>query len=397
MDFRVIDKYLERYAESEARALPAPPGQWRHVVCIPACAEADNLLETLGSLARARGADQAMVVTVVNGRESATAEVHASNARTLEQLERSCGVSFEPLSWGELGGMTVLVVDRARSGRWLPPRQGVGLARKIAGDIALALIRQGFVQSEWIRCTDADVAVPSDYLERLSKPIPGASAVLMPFAHQPEGDEIQQRAMQLYDAYLQSYVDGLEAAGSPYAFHTIGSLISVQAHAYAVVRGIPRREAGEDFYLLNKLAKVGDVHTLDGAPVRIRGRVSDRVPFGTGAALKKIRAALEKGEPTRSYDPRVFDGVKVWLQALKRFSDQPDLEDLEQAVRAAPPPLGESLFSTLSAMGAFAAAQQASQQVSGEQLHRRLMEWNDAFRTLKLVHGLRDAGIADRG
>ncbi len=150
MDFRVIDKYLERYAESEARALPAPPGQWRHVVCIPACAEADNLLETLGSLARARGADQAVVVTVVNGRESATSEVHASNARTLEQLERSFGVSSEPLSWGELGGMTVLVVDRARSGRWLPPRQGVGLARKIAGDIALALIRQGFVQSEWI-------------------------------------------------------------------------------------------------------------------------------------------------------------------------------------------------------------------------------------------------------
>jgi hypothetical protein len=293
--------------------------------------------------------------------------------------------------------MALLVVDRARSGRRLPPKQGVGLARKIAGDVALALIREGVVQSEWIRCTDADVAVPVDYLDRLAEPIPGASAALMPFAHQPEGDEIQQRAMRIYDAYLQSYVDGLEAAGSPYAFHTIGSLISVQAHAYAVVRGIPRREAGEDFYLLNKLAKVGDVHTLDGAPVKIRGRVSDRVPFGTGAALKEIRAALAKGEPTRSYDPRVFDGVKVWLQALNRFAEEPDLEDLEKAVRAAPPPLGESLFSTLRDMGAFAAAAKACRQVSGEQLHRRLMEWNDAFRTLKLVHGLRDAGIADRG
>jgi hypothetical protein len=62
-------------------------------------------------------------------------------------------------------------------------------------------------------------------------------------------------------------------------------------------------------------------------------------------------------------------------------------------IAAVAPPLGPALVQTLEKLGAFEAAEQASQQVSGVQLQRRLMEWNDAFRTLKLVHGLRDLGI----
>jgi hypothetical protein len=63
---------------------------------------------------------------------------------------------------------------------------------------------------------------------------------------------------------------------------------------------------------------------------------------------------------------------------------------LQARVRRAPSRLSAPLWNTLSSMGAFAAAEQASEQVGGEQLRRRLMEWNDAFRTLKLIHGLRD-------
>ena len=390
----VIEKYLKGYAEPEAHTAPDTDQQWNHVVCIPACDEAENLIATLQTMALARGADSALVVIVVNGRQSAEAHVHTSNERTLKQL-REYGVEEGHLmSWGVLNGMTLLVVDRASTDRWLPPKQGVGLARKIAGDIALALIHRGVVQSDWIRCTDADVQVPKDYFEQLANPIDGVSAAITPFVHVPEGDVIQQKAMGLYDAYLQAYVDGLTQAGSPYAFHTIGSQISVSAQSYAIVRGIPKRLAGEDFYLLNKLAKVGRVHSLSGERVRVRGRLSDRVPFGTGAALQEISAALRNGSPVRSYDPRVFDGVGHWLRALKTFVEKPDVDQLKSQVQSVADPLGSALFDTLDTMGAFDAAAKASKQVSGSLLHRRLMEWNDAFRTLKLVHGLRDAGIA---
>jgi hypothetical protein len=289
--------------------------------------------------------------------------------------------------------MGVLAVDRWTPDRWLPEKQGVGLARKIAGDIALGLIHAGLVEQDWIRCTDADVHVPIDFFEQLDDISPDASAAIAPFVHIPEGDRAQRQAMAVYDAYLQSYVDGLREAGSPYAFHTIGSLISIRAQSYAAVRGIPRREAGEDFYLLNKLAKVGRVVTLKGNPVRIRGRLSDRVPFGTGAALHEIRDGMKRQESYRSYDPRVFKALAHWLAALEQFVDHPDVSQLQSAIQDQSGSLGPTLFETLTAMGAFAAADKASRQVSGVQLQRRLMEWNDAFRTLKLIHGLRDAGL----
>lgn len=390
MKSSVIDKYLARYAEPEARSGLSAPGGWKHVVCIPACAEADSLLHTLKTMAQVRQAGDALAIVVVNGRENAPEAVHQSNNQTLEQLRETCGVEPGGTAWGELNGMGVLLVDRCGPTRWIPEGQGVGLARKVACDLGLALIREGTVRGEWIRCTDADVEVPEEYFERLSGPIPGASATIDPFVHVPEGDEVQRAAMRVYDEYLQSYVDGLTAAGSPYAFHTIGSLISVQAHSYAVVRGIPRREAGEDFYLLNKLAKVGRVHELGGDPVRIRGRISDRVPFGTGAALQEIQAALREGRPTRRYEPAAFEGVKLWLSALHEFVEDRDADALRARVRAVPAPLSSPLWETLCGMGAFAAAEKASAQVGGEPLRRRLMEWNDAFRTLKLVHGVRD-------
>ena len=390
----VIDKYLSKHAEAEAEGVGEAPRTWTHGVCIPACAEGTGLLGTLETLSSARGASEALVIIVVNGRCEAPASVHEQNQATLAALREACGVGKGPFSWGALGGMGILVVDRASTGRCFPPKQGVGLARKIAGDVALTLIRRGVLLHPWIRCTDADVQVPADYFEQLPAALPGVSAAITPFVHIPEGPPTQQQAMGIYDAYLQSYVDGLTRAGSPYAFHTIGSLISVDAHSYAVVRGIPKRLAGEDFYLLNKLAKVGRVHTLGGDPVRIRGRLSDRVPFGTGAALIDIGAALLSGGPIRAYDPRVFEGVGHWLAALKAFSANADLSQLRAAIAEVPDPIGPGLVAGLDSMGAFDAAEKASEQVQGDPLYRRLMEWNDAFRTLKLVHALRDGGIA---
>ena len=252
----VIEKYLSQYAEQEARNLPSVSQTWKHVVCIPACNEADSLLTTLESVASAHAADEAMVIVVVNGRSSAPTEVHQNNAVVWRQLLEKSGAEDQALVLGRLESLDLLLIDRWSEGRHLPEKQGVGLARKIAGDVALGLIASGRIETRWIRCTDADVQVPKDYFEQLLDVDSDASAAIYAFKHLPEGDVVQRDAMQAYDEYLQSYVDGLLAAGSPYAFHTIRSLISVDAHAYAAVRGVPKRLAGEDFYLLNKLAKV---------------------------------------------------------------------------------------------------------------------------------------------
>ena len=366
---------------------------FRHVVCIPACDEETSLLETLHSLSRVAEAERTLVIVVINGCVEAEEALHARNQRGWDELACAAGLAEGPMSWGSLNGLGVLCIDRFREERQLPPKQGVGLARKIIGDVALALIASGGVESDWIVCTDADVDLPRNYLQCLPKNSDRHSAVIYPFEHVPEGDALQKQAMALYEAYLHFYVEGLRKAGSPYAFHTIGSLIGIQASAYAAVRGFPKRQAGEDFYLLNKLAKVGRVEALDGEPVRIRGRTSARVPFGTGIAVQEIREELKRGETYCVYNPDVFEGLRCWLSALEAYAEQPDRVSLPGLLEGISGPIGTALVAALRELKAVEAAEQAATQVSGAQLTRRLTEWNDAFRTLKLVHGLRDHGL----
>ena len=67
----------------------------------------------------------------------------------------------------------------------------------------------------------------------------------------------------------------------------IGSAFAVRADAYVKQGGMNRRQAGEDFYFLYKLTKLGKLTELKDAFVYPSARVSDRVPFGTGAAMTK--------------------------------------------------------------------------------------------------------------
>jgi len=211
---------------------------------------------------------------------------------------------------------------------------------------------------------------------------------------------------RLYEYSLRYYVAGLSFAHSPYAFHTIGSTIAVNAAHYAKVRGFPRRQAGEDFYLLNKLAKVGSIMQLsaeiDCEPIDISARLSDRVPFGTGAAVGRIMELEDPVGEFLLYHPSVFDLLRRWLGSLAVFwqsrssdigailsqgsvTDQPDgLPD------QAPMDL-QALIGGLEKLGAAEALQHAFRQSSdAKQFSRQLHTWFDAFRTLKLVHHLRD-------
>ena len=167
----------------------------------------------------------------------------------------------------------------------------MGLARKIGFDIALRLHQAGRLASSWLHSTDADVILPRDYFERASRVrVPNAAALVYPFVHRGEDDVALARAVQLYEISLRYYVLGLASAGSPYAHHTVGSTLAVDAAAYAKVRGVPKRTAAEDFYLLGKLVKIGAIVPLaDGANFRERSRFTAR-PFRHRPAVNASRA-----------------------------------------------------------------------------------------------------------
>ena len=278
----------------------------------------------------------------------------------------------------------ILLVDRCSNP--IPAKQGVGLARKIGADIALTLIDNGRVAEPWIFNTDADVRLPGSYFatvagEQVNTAIRSPAAVLYPFTHRPAPGAAE--ACTLYEISLFYYVCGLRYAASHYAFTTVGSTIAINADHYAKVRGFPRRNAGEDFYLLNKLAKTGAIDQLTGPLIEISGRLSERVPFGTGVGIKKI---LQLADPVSDcpfynctfYNPRIFQCLKQFLWELDRCQDAADLADHFKNSKSRHWCESVDLFTLIDSKRNLPAAV----------FRKFTVDWMDGFRTLKFIHFL---------
>ena len=133
--------------------------------------------------------------------------------------------------------------------------KGVGLARKIAADTAVKLIENKHIINPWIYSTDADVILPKDYFNCITRVTKETLAISLPFKHIHQGS-ISEKTQAVYDFKLYYYQLGMKYIGSKYDFIPLGSTIVVHVNAYTQVRGFPTRAAGEDFYLLNKIARI---------------------------------------------------------------------------------------------------------------------------------------------
>src|SRR5690606_34286333 len=155
------------------------------------------------------------------------------------------------------------------------------------------------------------------------------AACLYPFRHRIGNDTLGV-ATAFYEASIRHYAAGLHWAGSPYALTTLGSTLVVAADAYARVRGFPRRNGAEDFYLIDKLAKLGAIHELPEPELEIAARVSDRVPFGTGPAVARILAACEPEQQLLFRNPAAFAELRRWLALFPALADR-ELADTDLA------------------------------------------------------------------
>ncbi len=379
-------QYRNRYAEPESGLATLFPDSFDVVLAVPVCGEAASFVDRYRTAAS--GAGRLLVVAVLNGRVDADDQVHAANAECAHAL--SSRFSLRELGrggWlGHDGTMSLLVIDRFTPGRHLPARQGVGLARKIGADIALELVATGRVRHPFVAMTDADTSLPDDYFERIARLNPECAAAMFPFWHEPSGQLDVDRATALYEVRLRYLQRGLQWANSPYAFHCVGSTVAVHALSYAQARGVPKRQAAEDFYLLNKLSKLQPLARVQGAPVRIHSRVSSRVPFGTGAAT----ATLARSDALELYHPRCFAAVSEVTVLLTRLSESPGESLPELLAHTSPPVQG-----FLESQGALRDWPTLSDQAPSRsaRLHH-LHEWFDGFRTLKLMHHVRDHGAA---
>ncbi len=372
---KVIQQYLNQYAEPEIDRITLQQ-QYQHVVVIPAFSELVAPLRRTWS----KLPNSALVILVINA-------PHAdSRTLTLLQFFKSHYIAKKTgPGWGcyqRSDEPDLLIVERCAPGFYIPVKQGVGLARKLGADLALKFILEEQIDSRIIHNTDADALLPSNYFQQTAHQTSAAS--VFAYRHRLPDSANLKRGMLMYELRLQHFCAGLAWAGSHYAHHSLGSIIAVDAAAYAQVRGFPKRSTGEDFYLLNKLAKVGEVQSLEGTKITLSSRRSSRVPVGTGTGLRRL-STLNINTPYY-YAPQNFHSLKSLLTAMAQTQDGSDIAD-QVDLPAAAYFTGSDLPGLLPKL--------ASNCSDSSQLRRAIAEWFDGFQQLKMLHFLRDRYAAD--
>ena len=412
---KVIEKYLEQYAETEVEHMDLPKYcRFQHAIVIPAFNESEAFVERFLTSTHAKQA--CLLIVVINQPDNDLGKSYAAKQIKLQQAIKAfgqCQWQHQHLSlitpnshYQTHQQCHILLVDKFTQP--IASGQGVGLARKIGADIAIKLFYQGKLNSSFIHSTDADATLPDNYLtahQRLNNykqtenksvtknDVVKSDAVKSScaqdivasccnFSHVSD-DQALYQANYLYEQALRYYVQGLTFAQSPYAYFTIGSVLSFNILAYCQVRGFPKRSAGEDFYLLNKLAKIGDIAYFEDVVVCLAARPSDRVPFGTGPAVRDILTLTAQGEQYYYYHPQVFIELKHCLASFKHLWQQ--RSQLDSWLANLSPPSQQALNNI-----GFCRFVEKQKQANNKQFNKQLHVWFDSFKTLKFIHQLRD-------
>lgn len=373
-----IDRYLQRRAASGPWHIAGSQrDDYRSAVIIPVLAESAALPATLASLTAnpTELLAETLVLLVVNQRPDGAAADKADNLLLLQQLE--AGALNHP-------GLQLAWVDAATAGRELPVKDGgVGLARKIGFDLALPCLAW-HPEEPLLVALDADTLVGADYLGALRRHFSAADAgaAVVPFCHQPADDPAQQQAITRYELFLRSHVLGLQLAGSPYAFHTVGSTMACRATAYVRAGGMNRRRAGEDFYFLQQLAKTAGVRQLSGTVVFPSPRPSSRTPFGTGRSVSALLAGQE--EAVLFYPPACYRLLGDWLQRVESRIESDGAELLRGAEE-----LSSSVAEFLARENFPSVWDRLTTNHPRPQARRKAFhDWFDGLKTTRLIHHL---------
>jgi glycosyltransferase involved in cell wall biosynthesis len=300
-------------------------------IVIP-CYNEPELLQSLESLKECSLPNTVVeVIILINHAEDAPLEIKNFNMAT--KAEADCWIQEN--NSNKLIFFAIGPVELRK--KWA----GVGLARKTGLDEAVLRFNHFNNTSGIVVSLDSDSLVEPNYLieiEKHFKQNPKHVGATIKVEHQKDGlSERQKLGIDLYEKYLHYYKDALHFTGYPQAMITIGSAFAVTAEAYVKRGGMNRRQAGEDFYFLQNLAQLGTVGEITTTRVFPSARLSNRVPFGTGAAIQKWMAGTE--DLTKTYNFKAFADLKTLFDTKERLFQSGEtgftavITDLPESVR----------------------------------------------------------------
>ena len=300
------------------------------VTVVPSYGEPD-IIKLLNSLLSAtRPECEVEVIVVVNAPSNASSESLERNRKTIADIEswkrqkNNC--------WFRLFSLDIK--PGAISG-W-----GVGLARKTGMDEAVR--RFGIIENPdgIILNLDADCLVDQNYFYAVHNEFgrkKDRKACSIYFEHPLNGKEFPETTyhnIALYELHLRYYFQGLAYSDFPYVFHTVGSAMAVRALEYVSAGGMNRRQAGEDFYLIQKLVPSGGYFSLNSTCVYPSPRPSFRVPFGTGASIARLTE--DNNSNLLTYNPDTFEELRILFKTtgIVYSSREGELNEIYSALPA---------------------------------------------------------------
>jgi hypothetical protein len=321
----------------------APDKETGIIIVVPAYDE-PGISKLLDSLVLCSEATcKVEVIVVVNAPADASEKSIRNNKLTIRNIE----------SWKQKNSrcffrLFTFMVEPNRINGW-----GVGLARKTGMDEAVLRFNKINNPDGIILNLDADCVVAENYFVSVYNEFllhKDRTACSIFFEHPLSGSDFPEKTYKyiaLYELHLRYYFQCLAYSGFPYVFHTIGSSIGVKAHPYVKAGGMNRRQAGEDFYFVQKLVRSGGYFNLNSTTVYPSPRPSFRVPFGTGAsignmvetnkmdlltynilAFKELRSFFRLIESTYNCgDDVLSEFYKSLPPGLKSFLEEKELSD----------------------------------------------------------------------
>jgi hypothetical protein len=372
-----ISAYINKRASGVWKIENDYSKHFEKIIVVPAIAESKTLPILINSLESNDEYEllNTLVLIVVNNAVSSTDEIKEDSKITLDYL-RNLKTK-----------LNLSLIDVCSAGKEMDDKNaGVGLARKIGMDLALTKFCYNLSNKRILICTDADCVVDSNYLIEISQEFNkhNLETAVVNFAHDISGNDDETKAIVLYEIFLRYYMLALTFAKSNYNFHTIGSTIVFTPEAYVKVGGMNKRKAAEDFYFLEKLAKVYRIVKIKSTSVHPSKRSSWRVPFGTGRSVDRYLSGL-KNEYSL-YDPKCFIVLKNWLEI---FNSSTTIE--HSSLLASANKINPALADFLIEQDLNNFIQKLFQKnITAPEIKKQKHYWFDAFKTLKLIHYLRD-------
>ncbi len=416
---KTLSNYLAKYGENEAKTLHQTLAKldfsniltYTHALVIPVYKENTDCFLHYMALSNALKEEQALLIILVVNQSDQLDSPDKMNQEFFDAIKAETGEEIfqsDDFYWKKIHGkLSVLVIDRFSNTK-IPIKQGVGLARKIGLDIACQLYCDKVLNNLWIANTDADAFPDLRYFETLTQQCTQFSAQIFHFEHQHLAGFANPdvlKATHRYEVSLHYYFHGLKYAQSNYAFYSIGSVLGINLLHYAMARGYPKRAAGEDFYLLNKLRKLAPIAYHPSPVISIHARESDRVPFGTGPMVSKL---MEAGDMyPLFYDPACFQVLKILLDVMAHWASRFNIKitEIDHEIKTVTFHMEEMcqqnglaithswISESLHFLKLEAFITHCIHQLkTSEQVRNHWLTWFDGFKTLKYVHYIRDNG-----